>query len=106
MNVAMSPYVAKYNIKFRGLLYPVPVRHFPSTSRSIRLGDVSEANGRETFLLFHVTQNALSSRDNEAWKLGKSLLRTWSCVGERKGLVMYFRQELYSKYIRIYYYFD
>ena len=102
----MSPYVAKYNIKFRGLLYPVPVRHFPSTSRSIRLGDVSEANGRETCLLFHVTQNALSSRDNEAWQLGKSLLRTWSCVGERKGLVMYFRQELYSKYIRIYYYFD
>ena len=27
----------------------VPVRRFPSPSRSIRFGDVSEANGRETF---------------------------------------------------------
>ena len=27
----------------------VPVRRFPSLSRSIHFGDVSEANGRETF---------------------------------------------------------
>ena len=27
----------------------VPVRRFPSPSRSIHFGDVSEANGRETF---------------------------------------------------------
>ena len=27
----------------------VPVRRFPGSSRSIRFGDVSEANGRETF---------------------------------------------------------
>ena len=27
----------------------VPVRRFPSPSRSIRFGDVSEANGQETF---------------------------------------------------------
>ena len=30
----------------------VPVRRFPSPSRSIRFGDVSEANGRETPLIF------------------------------------------------------
>ena len=51
MNVAMSPYVAKYNIKFRGLLCPVPVQLFYSPSRSIRLGDVSKVNGWETVLL-------------------------------------------------------
>ena len=76
MNVAMSSYVAKYDIKFRGLLCPVPVRHFPSTSRSIRLGDVSEANGGKHFRLDHVTQNALAARNNKAWKLGEGLLRT------------------------------
>ena len=47
----------------------VPVRRFPSPSRSIRLGDVSEANGRETpshFCVDHVTRNALAVRKNEA----------------------------------------
>ena len=53
--------------------------------------------GGKHFRLDHVTQNALAARNNEAWKLGKGLLRTWSCVGERKGLVMYFGQEFYSK---------
>ena len=41
----------------------VPVRRFPSPSRSIHFGDVSEANGRETD---HVTQNTLAARNNEA----------------------------------------
>ena len=31
----------------------VPVRRFPRPSRSIRFGDVSEANGRETFTFSH-----------------------------------------------------
>ena len=53
--------------------------------------------GGKHFRLDHVTQNALAARNNKAWKLGKGLLRTWSCVGERKGLVMYFGQELHSK---------
>ena len=45
----------------------VPVRRFPSPSRSIRFGDVSEANGREThFRMDHVTRNALAARKNEA----------------------------------------
>ena len=37
------------------LSYLVPVRRFPSPSRSIRFGDVSEANGRETPLIFEWT---------------------------------------------------
>ena len=37
----------------------VPVRRFPSPSRSIHFVDVSEAND-------HVTQNALAARNNEA----------------------------------------
>ena len=52
----------------------VPVWRFPSPSRSIRFGDVSEANGRETFSHFrmdHVTRNALAARKNEAKGLGK-----------------------------------
>ena len=47
----------------------VPVRRFPSPSRSIRFRDVSETNGRETPLHFrmdHVTRNALAARKNEA----------------------------------------
>ena len=46
----------------------VPVRRFPSPSRSIRFGDVSEVNGREThiFRMDHVTRNALAARENEA----------------------------------------
>ena len=51
----------------------VPVRRFPSPSRSIRFGDVSEANGREThFRMDHVTRNALAARENEAQGLGKA----------------------------------
>ena len=53
--------------------------------------------GGKHFRLDHVTQNALAARNNEARKLGKGLLRTWLCVGERKRLVMYSGQELYSK---------
>ena len=44
----------------------VPVRRFPSPSRSIRFGDVSEANGREYFRIDHVTRNALAARKSEA----------------------------------------
>ena len=44
----------------------VPVRRFASPSRSIRFGDVSEANGREYFRIDHVTRNALAARKNEA----------------------------------------
>ena len=51
----------------------VPVQRFPSPSRSIHLGDVSEANELETprqkqkyFRLDHVTRNALAARNNEA----------------------------------------
>ena len=48
----------------------VPVRRFPSPSRSIRFGDVSEVNGRrETpshFRMDHVTRNALAAWKNEA----------------------------------------
>ena len=47
----------------------VPVRRFPSPYRSIRFGDLSETNGRETPLHFrmdHVTRNALAPRKNEA----------------------------------------
>ena len=44
----------------------VPVRRFPSPSRSIRFGDVSEENGREYFRIDHVTRNALAARKNEA----------------------------------------
>ena len=47
----------------------VPVRRFPSPSRSIHFGDVSEAKERETvshFRLEHVTRNALAARNNEA----------------------------------------
>ena len=47
----------------------VPVRRFLSPSRSIRFGDVSEANGRETpshFHMDHVIRNALAARKNEA----------------------------------------
>ena len=47
----------------------VPVRRFPSPSRSIRFGDVSEANGRETashFRMDHVTRNTLAARKKEA----------------------------------------
>ena len=47
----------------------VPVRRFPSHSRSIHLGDVSEANGRETpshFRLDHIIRNALAARNNDA----------------------------------------
>ena len=47
----------------------VPVRRFPSPSRSIRFGDVSKANGRETashFRTDHVTRNALAAKKNEA----------------------------------------
>ena len=47
----------------------VPVRRFPSPSRSIRFGDVSEGNGWETpshFRMDHVTRNALAARKNEA----------------------------------------
>ena len=48
------------------LLYnlPSPCTAFPSPSRSIRFGDVSEANGRETALHFRmdlVTRNALAA---------------------------------------------
>ena len=56
----------------------VPVRRFPSPSRSIRFGDVSEANGRETlshFRIIHVTRNALAGRKNEAQGLGKGGVR-------------------------------
>ena len=49
---------------------PLPLYgRFPSLSRSIRFGDVSEANGRETpphFRMDHVTRNALAARKNEA----------------------------------------
>ena len=48
---------------------PSPCTAFPSPSRSIRFGDVSEANGRETpsqFHMDHVTRNALAARKNEA----------------------------------------
>ena len=45
----------------------VPVRRFPSPSRSIRFSDVSETNGRGThFRMDHVTWNALAARKNEA----------------------------------------
>ena len=52
----------------------VPVRRFPSPSRSIRFGDVYEANGGgrgggETpshFRMDYVTRNALTARKNEA----------------------------------------
>ena len=39
----------------------VPVRRFPSPSRSIRFGDVSEVNGY--FRMDHVTRNALATRE-------------------------------------------
>ena len=42
----------------------VPVRRFPSPSRSIHFGDISEVNGRER--LDQVTRNALAARNNEA----------------------------------------
>ena len=42
----------------------VPVRRFPSPSRSIHFGDISEVNGRER--LDRVTRNALATRKNEA----------------------------------------
>ena len=42
----------------------VPVRRFPSPSRSIQFGDISEVNGRER--LDQVTRNALAARNNEA----------------------------------------
>ena len=41
-----------------------PVRRFPSPSRSIQFGDISEVNGGER--LDHVTRNALAARNNEA----------------------------------------
>ena len=50
------------------LLCLVPVLRFPSPSRSICFGDVSEANGRETsshFRMDHVARNALAARKNE-----------------------------------------
>ena len=59
-----------YELAFvREKLCLAPVRRFPSSSRSIRFGDVSEANGRETpshFRMDHVTRNALAARKNEA----------------------------------------
>ena len=68
---------------YRGVAWPfwqvrclVPVRRFPSPSRSIRFGDVSEANGGETashFRIDHVTRNALAARKNEAYGLGKQV---------------------------------
>ena len=57
----------------------VPVRRFPTPSRSIRFGDVSEANGRETashFRMDHVTRNALVARKNEAQGLSNEKLLT------------------------------
>ena len=57
----------------------VPVRRFPSPSRSIRFGDVFETNGRETashFRMDHVTRNALAARKNEAKGLGNDW--TWT----------------------------
>ena len=52
---------------------PSPCTAFPSPSRSIRFGDVSEANGREIkagnsphFRMDHVTRNALAAMKNEA----------------------------------------
>ena len=75
----------------------VPVRRFPSPSRSIHFGEVSEANGRETlvlstwavsllwifvwashFCLDHMTQNVLAARNNEAWGLGESFTWDWN----------------------------
>ena len=47
----------------------VPVRRFPSPTRSIRFGDVSEVNGRETpshFRMDHVTRKALVTKKIEA----------------------------------------
>ena len=46
----------------------VPIRGFPSPSRSIHFGEVSEANGREAasqLRLDQVTRNALAARNNE-----------------------------------------
>ena len=43
----------------------VPVRRFPSPSRSIHFGDISEVNGGGG-RLDHVTRNALAARNNEA----------------------------------------
>ena len=42
----------------------VPVRRFPSPSRSIHFGNMSEVNARER--LDQVTRNALAVRNNEA----------------------------------------
>ena len=46
----------------------VPVRRFPSPSRSIRFGDVSEANGRETFS--HGPRDLKRFGREEKWGLG------------------------------------
>ena len=46
----------------------VPVRRFPSPSRSIRFGDVSEANGRETFS--HGPRDPKRFGREEKWGLG------------------------------------
>ena len=54
----------------RGYTYPclVPVRRFPSPSRSIRFGDVSKPNGRETFS--HGPRDPKRFGREEKWGLG------------------------------------
>ena len=55
----------------------VPVRRFPSTSRSIRFGDVSQANGRKTPHIF-----AWTTSPETLWPRGKMRLGTRQSIFE------------------------
>ena len=75
----------------------VPVRRFPSSSRSIRFGDVSEANGRETlphFRMDHVTRNASVARKNEALGLGKRRFHVFESPYPSCRRTVFFRASL------------